>query len=379
MLIINKQILNVGEALQNNLHPQHKQAVEYDRGMKELWSLYPEGFLKIRRTGYPHLVDGIDDKGRDLRDIPEPTPPVKFPLSTLHTATGRGKELWACCMGEPKILPGNLFDIGEKRSFEIKDNLVINMTEDPDFAYYVYFLSRAKKGGHIVVDDPKKDARKRGDKRRQALERETAIWGGSLSDVNQLRKIASAYGVAEVDTLEPDIIREELERVLQHNDEMKRRDPSYKGTTEFLDELKITDFVRLSAFIRHWMDEQKIVFHKDGRYMIGEKVLAHVPYDQADKKFQWLCNFYAAPNNAEKLKELMLDLVNKDYLKTINDDKEWRWMAKVMDVSGYYNQSPEIVQNMVCSTFNIVLSGQEPVEVEVDVEPEKTVKKTAKK
>jgi hypothetical protein len=233
--------------------------------------------------------------------------------------------------------------------------MVIDMSEDPDFAYFVFYLSRAKKGGHIVVDDPKEDARKRGDKRREALERETAIWN-TLSDEGQLRKIASAYGVAEVDTLEPDIIREELERVLVHNDDMKRKDPSYKGTTEFLEELKITDFVRLSAFIRHWMDEQKIVWHKDGRYMIGEKVLAHVPYDMASKKFQWLCNFYAAPNNSDKLIELMRDLVNDEYLKTINEDKEWRWMAKVMQIEGYYNQKPEGVRKLVYECFNIVMS-----------------------
>ena len=355
MLLVNKQMLNIAEAIANDLHPMHKQAVEYTRGMKELWSLYPDGLLKIRRTGYPHVIDGIDDKGRDLKDIPEPTPPARYPLSTLYSAKGRGKELWACCMGEPKILPGNLFDIGDKRSFSITDNMVINMNEEPDFAYYVYYLSRAKQGGHIAIDDPKEDARKRGDKRRQALERETAIWS-TLSDENQLRKIASAYGVPEVDTLEADIIREELEKVLVHNDEMKRKDPSYKGTAEFLDELKITDFIRLSAFLRHWMDEQKIVWHKDGRYMVGEKMLAQVPYDFVNKKFQWLCNFYAAPNNNDKLIELMRDLVNDEYLKTINEDKEWRWMAKVMQVEGFYNQKPEGVRKLVYECFNIVMS-----------------------
>ena len=373
MLIINKKPLEIGEALANDKHPLHRQAVEYDRGLKELKKLYPDGKLNIVRVGYPKYVDGIDHQGRDVRNLPEPTPPARFPLSTNYATRDRGMELWACCKGEPKILPGNLFDLGDERSFPITDTLVIDINNEPDFAYYVFYISKARKGGHIKVDDPKEDARRRGDLRKQKLRLDTAIW--DTDDETIIRK-AQSWGVADTDKLEPNIVREELERVLAFNDDMKRKDPSYRGTEEFLAEIGITDVMRLRSFIRHWMDEGMITYKPDGRYRVGDKVIAQVPSSEASKKFPWLCNYFAAPNNQEKAQELLLDLVNKEYLDSITDEKDFRWLAKVMDIQGYYNQSAERVEDMVRGAFNYA-PASDPVE-EVIVK-EEVVKKTVKK
>jgi hypothetical protein len=132
---------------------------------------------------------------------------------------------------------------------------------------------------------------------------------------------------------------------------MKRRDLSYKGTKEFLDEMKITDSVRLNSFLRHWLDEKKITLLDSGQVKIGDKTIAHIPAEWANRKFTWLCNYFFAPNNQEKLQELMKDLVNKEYLDTISDDKDFRWIAKVMEIKGYFNQAPDKVKEMVINEF----------------------------
>jgi hypothetical protein len=132
---------------------------------------------------------------------------------------------------------------------------------------------------------------------------------------------------------------------------MKRSDASYKGTKEFLEEMKITDSVRLNSFIRFWMDEGKITYSPDGRFKIGDKTIAHLPADQVTKKFAWLCGYFNAPNNNDKLVDLMKDLINKDYLDSLSDSKDYRWIAKVIDIEGYFNQSPDKVKDMVYAEF----------------------------
>jgi len=353
MLIINRQPLRVGEAsVQGN--PLYWQAKEYSDGLRYLKENYKDGKITFTRTGFPKYTDAIDPKGRDMKDVVVPTTPARFPLSTYYASPKRGKELWECCTGEPEISAGGLWGIGNKgkRSFSVTDRLVVDINDDPDFAYFLYYLSRAVKGGHLKVEDVKLDAKQRGDKRREALERETAIWQ-TLADENLLRKIAQSRGIEGVDKKEPDIIRFELETLLKTNDEGKKRDPSLKGTKEFLEELKITDYTRLSAFIRHWLDKGMITYKPDGRYRVGDKIIAQVPTESILQKFQWLCNYYAAPNQVDKLRELFHDLINKEYLDSLVDEKDFRWIAKVENIQGYFNKNAEEVEEMVYAEFNI--------------------------
>ena len=348
MFIVNNQKLSIVQA-DDETYPLYEQAREVRNGISFLKNLYKDGKITFTRKGYPKIVDGIDPQGRDIK-IPEEAPPLQFPLNTEFKHPKRGTEVWGCCLGTPHFDVSAGWDIGKRRNFTVNENVRVDINKDPDFAYYLYYICNAVKGGHLKVEDPKADAKAKGDKKREALERETAIWQ-TLADEAQLHKIAQAYGVSDVTKKEPDTIRFELESILKDNDEMKKRDPSYKGTKEFLEELKITDYVRLSAFIRHWLDEGMITYKPDGRYYVGDKVIAHVPTDYITKKFPWLCNYFAAPNNGDKIRELMKDLVNKEYLDTINDPKDFRWLAKVMNIEGYYNQTPDKVKDLVFAEF----------------------------
>jgi len=354
MLIVNYQRLEIASALADEKNPLHEHAKEYDQGLRDLRRKYPEGKITLKRVGYPKYVDSyIDGKGKEWRDVPEEVPPMRFSLRANVNHPQRGKEQWAVCLGAPYALPGGLWDIGGKldsKTKQITNGMSVDLINEPDLAFFLYYKSPHVRGGHWKVDDPKADVRAKGDVERDQLERKTAIWQ-TLQDEEQLRKVAASYGIDKVATKEADAIRFELEATLRSNDEMKKRDPSYKGTKEFLEDLKINDYVRLSAFVRHWMDEGMIRYNPDGRYKIGDKILVQVPQSEITKKFPWLCNYLAAPNNKERLQELFRDLINKDYLDSITDAKDFRWIAGVMDIAGYYNKNAEEVKQMVYSTF----------------------------
>jgi len=354
MLIVNYQRLETAAALADNKHPLHEHAKEYTEGLKELRRKYPEGKIKLLRVGYPKLIDSyIDGKGKEFRDVPEDIPPMRFSLRANVTHPQRGKEYWGVCLGAPHPMGDGLWDIGGKldtKTKQIQHGLTVDLMTEPDLAFFLYYKSPQVRKGHWKVDDPKADIRAKGDLEREQLETKTAIWQ-TLQDENQLRTLAASYGIDKVATKEPDAIRFELEALLIRNNDMKKRDPSYKGTKEFLEDLKINDYVRLSAFVRHWMDEGMIRYNPDGRYKIGDKIIAHVPQSEISKKFAWLCNYFAAPNNLDKLQELMRDLINKEYLDLLTDPKDFRWLAGVMKVEGYYNKPPEQVKEMVYNTF----------------------------
>jgi hypothetical protein len=50
------------------------------------------------------------------------------------------------------------------------------------------------------------------------------------------------------------------------------------------------------------------------------------------------------------------DLVTKEYLTEIGDSKDdLRWLAKTMELEGYYNKGLEQVKQMVYEKFNVTL------------------------
>ena len=355
MLIVNYSRLFVEEALKDEKHPMHVYAKEYSKGLAELNAKYPEGIITFKDATEPPATDRFDSKGHEYRDVPEDPRPTMMPLRANVSHPKRGKEYWGVCMGSPYLIREGVWDIAgnkEPKSKKVTGSFNVNIKTEPDLAFFFAFKSPFITGGHWKIDDPKADVKAKGDEKRAALSINTAIWQ-TLQDEEQLRKVAGGWGISDVATKEPDELRFELESVVMSNEDKKKRDPSFKGIAEFMEDLKITDYIRLSAFIRHFLDENKIVWHKDGRYKVGDKVIAHVPANDVNRKFEWLCNYYTSPNYADKLRELMIDLVNREYLDTIKDDKEFRWLAKVMDIQGYFNQPADKVREMVYDLFVI--------------------------
>ena len=350
MILINQKQLT-SDALNDKSHPLHAHAVEYNEGLTKLKEKFGKE-IKFIRPGYPKFNPGADSEGR-ATDLLEPTQPALFPLQTYVTHPMRGRELIGCCLGIPKLLPNNLWDIGDKRSFTVFDSISVNIDNEPDLAYYIYYISRAVKRSELVVEDLKSVVRAKADKEREETERQMAIWH-VLSDDLALRRIAQAYNIAEVGMKEDDAVRLELKDVLIRNDERKKLDPTVKGTKEFLEELKVSDNIRLRAFIRELLDKKVITYNPDGRFWLGDKVreLLQVPYSALGNTFDYICNFYGSPNNEIRLQQLMREVVTEDMLKGIVDDKDFVWLAKVMGVQTSFKKKEE-TKRLVYDAFAI--------------------------
>ena len=351
MILINGKQLEVGLALRDESHPMHVMALEYTQGLAELKEKFGK-VIKFIRPGFPKTNIGSDSKGNEARLI-EPTPPVLFPLEKAYAHPERGEEIWSCCLQMPKLLPNGLWSIGNKRSIKVEEFINVDLDKQPDLAYYLYYIANFKRAGRLEVDDKKAKIKEKADKERMLVERKTAIWQ-MLSDENVLRKMAGAYGVPNSGTAEPDQLRFDLEAQLEKNDNKKRNDPSLKGTREFLEEMKVTDNVRLRAFIKKLEDDKKLIYKPDGRYRLGDKVLMQVPQARLQTKFEYLCEYYNIPNNHDKLQELMRDVVDKEYLDSVTDDKDFTWLAKVMGINTPFKKKEEL-KSMVYDAFSIAL------------------------
>lgn len=327
MIIVNKIPLT-DEALNDKSHKLYNFARFYEDTLAELRKNYTNGYIRFKRPGFPKYTKGADNAGREIPKMKEPTPPMRIPLKGSAVVGTLGKQNIACCLDEPTILPGNLWDLGVKRAITVKEDYLVNITAEPDLAFYLYKISKFTQRGLLKVVDPKADDAKIGEEEMELTERKYAVWS-MLTDVEKLKTMARAYGVSEVDKKQPNAIRKELEALLERNDKAKRQNPALKGTKEFIEEMKVTDGLLLRNFIQKAIDEKKLVYKPDGRWRIGEKVVVQVPASELSRTREYLCNFLMAGNNTEKYQEFLKDLINKEYLDKITETKEWVWLAKV--------------------------------------------------
>jgi hypothetical protein len=270
---------------------------------------------------------------------------MRIPLQA-NVATGKlGKHLWMCCQGSPTILPNGLWDLGSVRSMSVKEDILVNINEDPDLAFFLYKISPFVKRKLIKVADPVADDSELGEAERELTERKYAVWN-MLGDETKLKMMARAYGLNAVDGKQPNAIRKELEVQLETNDKLKRQNPAVKGTKEFIDEMKVTDGLLLRNFIQKAIDDKKLAYNADGRWKIGSKIIIQVPFGELSRKNDYLCNYLMAGNNLEKYQEFLRDLVNQDYLDTITDKKEWVWLAKIANTPHDFKKMEEIKEGV---------------------------------
>ena len=352
MLLINQQRLLFDQSFKDEDDPMHAYAVEYDEGIRKLRKKYPEGYIKFLRVGYPKFTDGVDSKWREVRDIPEDVPPERVSLRANFSDPKRGIEEWGVCLGAPEPQPGGLWALPKnKRSMQITQGLTVDLKTEAELAFFFAYKSPHFLGGHWKIDDPKAEAKERGDAKRRDLERNIAIYQ-RLSDDEQLKRVAAAYLIIE--GKEPDVIREELEALLIKNDSLQESDPSLRGTKEFLEDMKITDYTRLCYFLRDRESKKFIVWKPDGKYKVGDKTICHVPHTQTNDRFRYMANYYASRDKEAALADLVRDVADKAYLAGLSDNNDFRWLAKALSIEGYYNKPIEQVKEMVYKDLGIV-------------------------
>ena len=349
MILVNKKQVEP-HALNDESHPMHHYAVEVSKGVKYLRDTYGDS-IRFKRPGYPKRTEGLDPKGKPVKNMAMPSPPMIIPL-TAEVDGKTGFEVWSCSRGAPVLLPNGLYDIGGKRSLTIAENLVVNMKKDADLAFFLYYKSPfySEKGkGMLVIDDPAAQAKIEGDKERDALELQTALYG-VLGDETHLRTIAQSYGVAHAENKHPDLLRKELKSIVLSGEKKKRKDPMSKGIKEFLSDLKVPDSVRLRSLVTVAIDSGKIQWYPDGKYKIGDIEITKVPGIDLQRKFDYLCNHLGNPANRGKLKDVLRDIVDKEYLDGISDDKMFNYLARMTDQKVAFKEK-QAVKEAVYSFF----------------------------
>jgi hypothetical protein len=346
MILVNQKQLDLS-ALENDQHPMHRYAEEYKAGIKQLKNDFGEA-IKFVRPGFTKTVKGIDQRGKEVNNMQELPAPMLAPLKARVTGKA-GMEIWEYCEGSPELLPNGLWKATGKRSVSIGDSLTVNLNKDPELAFFLYFKSSVHRGKQIKIDDPAGEAKREGDAKRAELDLDTALYG-VLGDEEQLKVMAQAYGISGVDKKHPDSLRKELRTAVLAGDKKRRSDPTSRGIKDFLEELKVTDSVRLRSLIMTNVDNGKIVWFGDGKFKIGERELCRVPQDALDRKQDFLCAHLLNVANRPKLQDLLRDIITKEYLDKQTDDKTFTWLAKVMGLQHNFKKSEE-VKELVYSTF----------------------------
>lgn len=347
MLLVNQQKLEVGAASNDVNHPLHKHAEFYLKGTKYLRETYGK-YMRFMDIKQPRYCRGADFRGEEIPRMKEPDTILRVPLSAYYSDKERGKEVWACCISNPVLLPNGLWDLGRDRAITIKGEKVVDLDKDMDLAFYLSYISRFVPKKLLKIDNPAEDAKKEGERKREEIKRQTAIW--NMLDDDKLRIVASGYGITQTSNKTPDRIRIELEKVLASNDKLKKSNPAIRGTDDFLDELKVTDGLLLRAFVQNAIDEKKVIYKPDGKWRIGNKVVMQIAQADLERKFDALCNWLNAPNNSDRLLEFITDLMTREYLESIRDHKVFEWLAKIIGVKTPFKKKAEL-RNLVYEHF----------------------------
>ena len=340
MILLDQVPLDL-EAINDPKAKHHDFAKKYNETLEHLRDHFKNGYIRFKRQGAIKYTKGADNTGKEVPKMLEPVQPWRIPLQAYAVTGNKGKHLWACCLGTPEPKANGLWDMGRIKSHTIKEDLLVNINENPDLAFFLYEVSPFVKKKLIVVADPKKDDAELGEEERELTERKYAVWN-MLGDENKLKTMARAYGVSSVDDKQPNAIRKELEKTLEINDKLKRQNPAVKGTKEFIEEMKVTEGLLLRNFVQKCIDDKKLEYRPDGRWRIGQKIVVQVPQSEISRNRDYLCNYLMAGNQLEKYQEFLKDLLNKEYLEGITEKKEWQWLARVSGFNPEFKKLDEV-------------------------------------
>jgi hypothetical protein len=336
MILVNKQQIT-------DLPDKQK---ELEEGVKYLIKQFGES-IKFVRSGYPRKIKGYDGRGRESGNLTEPTQPLIIPLKA-NIKSPRGSEVWEYTSGIPKLQDNRLWEAVGKRSIFVTDSISVSTKDDPELAFFLFYKSAIVKGGQLSVYDPDAEARAEGDKVRANMEIDIAIYG-TLDDEEQLRTVASAWGVAKVNDKHPDTIRKELKDSVFKGETRKRVDPLSRGVAEFKDDMKVTDATRLRIVINK-AKELGILQYTLGKFKVGDRIIMQVPTQDDYHSLEYFCNWIGRAENKTKLQDLLQDLISKEFLDSLKDPKNFAWIGRVMELKIAFKK-PDEIRDIVYTHF----------------------------
>ena len=319
MLLVNQQELPANTTDKN--HPLYPYVKEYHALLDRLKQDCPRGVVKLSRIGWPKTNNGLL----------EPTPTLSIPLSAAVDGEN-GTAHWAYCQGAPIILPNGLRDIPERR-MSISEQLTIDLKKQPDLAVFLIYKSPFF-GKEYRIEDPEAEAYSKAMERSREIELSDTIWKG-LAAESRLRMVATAWGVPNASELNDTVLRDYLEKKILNLEKDKRKhptDPSYKGISEFLQDIKVDDELRVRAVVAKAIEDKVIKYNKQtGKYFIKDRFLILIPTTHIDRHVDYMTGFYSNPMNRGEFIDFLKEVGDADFVENM-DKKGVTWLAGLFSI-----------------------------------------------
>jgi len=316
MLILNNELFNPNVKKGEKLYDSVQQ---YQKEIESLRRKHGDVII-FRRT----RKNSFDNTGRSL-----PIPPMVLPL--------RGKRIGGDGIDEDwlyvEAIPNKENGIYKPRrsGMIVYDELVVHMDKQPDLAWFLYYVSGLYGKEYILYD---KDQIKKLelDERKRKVALENALFGeSSLSDPTILRIVAESWGI-DIYKKEDAQLRFELEELLKRRDIEKRKNPSVKGSKEFLKDIKnIGEKVFKKSFLKRGFTSKILTKEDSGDIIMnqtGEK-LFFVPPDREIEWFDYFAEYAVRDENLWS--RLVKANVNNGYIDNADEETQLGWLYKFAD------------------------------------------------
>lgn len=313
MLILNNELFDP------NVKKDHKfyeTAQKYKTEVEGLRKKHGNRIVFKRTREHPMTENGIR----------LPMPPMTLPLRGSRGGVSGEPENWMYSESIPNKKDG-VYQL-RKGSLMVTDELIVDMNKKPDLAWFIVYICPLY-GKEIEIHDRKIIMREKAAERRRRVRLENALYGESpLSDSGILKSVAEAWGLNAFHK-DANELRFELEALLKRRDEEKKKDPSVRGTDDFLKDIKnVGEKVFKKSFLQKGFNAGILKREKSGDIVMTgtEEKLFFVPPEKANDWF----NYFAEKAIADETlwKRLVMSNINNGYIDDASSTEQLAWLFK---------------------------------------------------
>lgn len=226
-------------------------------------------------------------------------PPYISIQSDMPLISDRGMENWGLCETYKKRQDGSL--ALDPHFYRLQSFHTLNPRTEFDKIFYFMNIVDLHKYG-FSVDNPEEEAIKLNENEIAELDVRYAIFK-SMQDIDELRFIAKAWGIAGADTITVELLRRMLFDAVKKSEENKQT--TQKGYKEFMNEVMNTDkeVTEARGVVSIALSKSILACNKTTRrttYVPTGDVICIVPLDNKDR-----LNDYIADHLLRKNKELL--------------------------------------------------------------------------
>ena len=346
MLIVNSMVLPINAPKGHVLEEYSK---EYQRGLTDLKTRFPDGNITLKRNGYPR--DAKRPQGSEnLLMMPDEAPPI-FMKMTRTDDTG---AVWGYCATSPKTEANGLVSVRDNENSEMLQGEMINLDlkNKPDHAFFFWYKS-GQIGSNFSVHEPEKTRMEDLREKQERIRVQSLIW--TDMDETKFKTVCQAWDISLKDGNKEkpmEVLREEMETKVFEAEAIKQKDKTdlmARGIAEFLADIKSDEITRPKALLKHALDEKKLTYDK-GRYYFDGNEICFVPFERQDKtkRQEFLAQYLRNSDNSDKWLYILKALVDKEYIESC-DKYGKRWLAEQVGIA--LNQSEDKLTTALLEYF----------------------------